>query len=38
MQALATYISARETRVIQELEKHSLTRITNAPAEFLIQF
>ena len=30
--------SARETGVMQELEKHSLTRITNAPAEFLIQF
>ena len=30
--------SARETGVMQELEKHNLTRITNAPAEFLIQF
>ena len=30
--------SARETGAMQELEKHNLTRITNAPAEFLIQF
>ena len=29
--------SARETGVMQELEKHNLTRITNAPAEVLIQ-
>ena len=30
--------SARETGVMRELEKHNLTRITNAPAEFLVQF
>ena len=30
--------SARGTGVMQELEKHNLTRITNALAEFLIQF
>ena len=29
---------ARETGVMQQLEKHNLTRITNAPATFLIQF
>ena len=29
---------ARETGAMQELGKHNLTRITNAPAEFLIQF
>ena len=28
--------SARETGVMQELEKHNLTRITDAPAAFLI--
>ena len=28
--------SARETNVMQGLEKHNLTRITNAPAAFLI--
>ena len=30
--------SAAEIGVMQELEKHNLTRITNAPADFLIQF
>ena len=30
--------SARETGVTQQLVKHNLTRITNAPAAFLIQF
>ena len=29
---------ARETDVMQQLEKHNLTGITNAPAAFLIQF
>ena len=28
--------SAREIGEMQELEKHNLTRITNAPADFLI--
>ena len=30
--------STRETGAMQEMEKHNLTRLTNAPAEFLIQF
>ena len=30
--------SAGEIGIMQELEKHNLTRITNAPADFLNQF
>ena len=36
MSGAGTY-SARETGVMQGLEKHNLTRITDAPAAFLIQ-
>ena len=36
-QALAMDTHARETGVMQGLEKHNLTRITDASAAFLIQ-